>query len=80
MWKKVLEYGQQIFALTQDVFKLKRDVAQIQKELADLNLLVRDLIIQMNHHHDIAQRDQRILILELQHQLDLMEKRLAPPK
>jgi len=80
MWKKLIEYGQQLFFLTQDVVKVKREVADMRQELSELTLVVRDLAAQMKHERDLSQRDQRILVLELQHQLDQMEKRLPGPK
>ncbi len=68
--------------MNQESRRLDEEITQLRtdskKHLAELQARLSQRA--QEQAREIAQRDQRILVLELQHQLDQLEKRLPAPK
>ena len=73
MLSKVYEYLKQIFALKQqtekntaDVKDVKDDIKDIRKEINDLHRTDEVIAHEMLRNHEIAERERKILLLQLE--------------
>ena len=85
MWNKILEYGRQIFALTRDVEKCKTDIKELREDFKELSRKVDRLIeavqrlsADFNQDRSNAERDRKILLLQLENAFFRHERGLPP--
>ena len=76
MWKQIAQIGRQLFTIIQDIAAIKAEQAEMRRELKRISDALDRLLITQEKDQQISERDQKILVLELQHRLDQFERRL----
>ena len=80
MWKQLWDYGRKLMVFAQRLDKVEREQAEMRRDIKDIQTVLERILIAGEKDREIWEKDRRILYLELQHQLDQLEKRLPAPR
>ena len=80
MWKQLWDYSRKLVVFAGRLDKVEREQAEMRREIKDIQTVLERILISEDKDREIWEKDKRILFLELQHQLDQLEKRLPAPR
>jgi hypothetical protein len=85
MWKQIAEIGKQLLNFAQRMNKFEAEQTQLREDVNRVERLLERLLIAEENNREVRdrerqiwERDQKILMLELQRELDRFERRLPP--
>ena len=85
MWKQITELGKQLFNYSQRLSRVESQQTQLREDVNRIERLLERLLIAEENNREVRdrerqiwERDQKILMLELQRELDQFERRLPP--
>lgn len=85
MWKQIAEIGKQLLNFAQRMNKFETEQTQLREDVNRIERLLERLLIAEENSREVRdrerqiwERDQKILMLELQRELDKFERRLPP--
>ncbi len=85
MWKQITDIGKQLFNFGQRMNKVEAEQTQLREDVNRIERSLERLLLAEDNNREVRdrerqiwERDQKILMLELQRELDKFERRLPP--
>jgi chromosome segregation ATPase len=80
IWRKIYDFGKQLFALTQKTENNQKEIAELRQEVKDLTAAVQHLYYEFQRLNDNMRHEHEKTLLKMENQMLRFERRLPSAK